>query len=120
MLKVTLADRPEFVAGDHTHLREIFHPAKQHLALNYSLAHGRLPAGQRSKRHVLASAEVYYFLSGLGRFTVGGQVVQVEAGTTVYVAPGEEQSLENTGVVEIAFLCLVDPAWRQEDERVLE
>lgn len=120
MLKVTLADRPEFLASDHTYLREILHPAKQQLALNYSLAHGRLLPGQRSKRHILASSEVYYFLSGFGRFTVGGQVVQIEAGTTVYVAPGEEQSLENVGSVEIAFLCLVDPAWRTEDEQVLE
>ncbi len=120
MLKVTLADRPEFLAGDHTYLREIFHPAKQQLALNYSFAHGRLPQGQRSKRHVLASSEVYYFISGVGRFTVGGQVVHIETGTTVYVAPGEEQSLENVGSTDIEFLCLVDPAWRMEDERVLE
>lgn len=120
MLKVTLADRPEFLAGDHTYLREIFHPAKQPLALKYSLAHGRLQPGQRSKRHVLTSSEVYYFLSGLGRFMVGGQIVQIEAGTTVYVSPGEEQSLENVGSTDIEFLCLVDPAWRTEDERVLE
>jgi mannose-6-phosphate isomerase-like protein (cupin superfamily) len=29
------------------------------------------------------------------------------------------QWLENTGKEEIEFLCIVDPAWRPEDEEVL-
>ena len=120
MWKVSLGDRPEFLAGDHTSLREIFHPAKHQLELGYSLAHGRLSSGQRSKRHILTSSEVYYFLAGQGRITIDKQVTQIEAGTTVYVQPGGEQYLENTGAVDIEFLCLVDPAWREEDETVLE
>ncbi|MDF2459723.1 MAG: uncharacterized protein K0S79_2139 [Nitrospira sp.] len=48
------------------------------------------------------------------------QVTIVEAGTTVYVPPGGKQSLENTGTDTIAFLCVVDPAWKTEDERILE
>lgn len=120
MLKVTLADRPEFLAGDQTRLREIFHPAKHQLKLNYSLAHGRLHPGQRSKRHVLNSSEVYYFIAGQGRFTIDDCVALIEAGTTIYVPPGGQQSLENIGTTDIEFLCLVDPAWRVEDETVLE
>lgn len=120
MFKVTLSDRPEFLAGDHTRLREIFHPAKHALKLGYSLAHGTLGPGQRSKSHVLASSEVYYFVAGQGRFMLDEQVVQVEAGTTLYVPPRAKQSLENTGTSEIEFLCLVDPAWKLEDEQVLE
>lgn len=120
MFKVTLSERPEFLAGDHTRLREIFHPTKHHLKLGYSLAHGTLGPGQRSKRHVLASSEVYYFIAGQGRLMVDEQVVSVGAGTTVYVPPGGEQLLENTGVSEIEFLCLVDPAWNIQDEKVLE
>ncbi|MBI3357046.1 MAG: cupin domain-containing protein [Nitrospirae bacterium] len=120
MLRVTLTDRPEFLAGDHTRLREIFHPAKHQLKLGYSLAHGTLGPGQRSKRHVLASSEVYYFISGRGRFTIDDRVMPIEAGTTLYVPPGGQQSLENIGTGEIEFLCLVDPAWKIEDERILE
>lgn len=120
MFKVTLADRPEFLAGDETRLREIFHPAKHRLSLNYSLAHGTLPPGQRSKRHVLASAEVYYFLAGQGRLTVDGEVTFIECGTTIYVPPGGQQFLENTGETNVEFLCLVDPAWRMEDETILD
>lgn len=120
MFKVTLADRPEFLAGDETRLREIFHPAKHQLQLNYSLAHGTLPSGRCSKRHVLTSSEVYYFISGQGRFTIDDHVTHIEAGTTVYVPPGGQQFVENTGETDVEFLCLVDPAWRIEDETILE
>lgn len=120
MFKVTAADRPEFLAGDHTNLREIFHPAKHQLKLGYSLAHGTLGPGQRSKWHVLASSEVYYFIAGQGRFMIEEEVVSVQAGTTLYVPPGRKQSLENTGESTIEFLCIVDPAWKPDDEQVLE
>jgi mannose-6-phosphate isomerase-like protein (cupin superfamily) len=120
VFKAKASDRPEFLAGDHTRLREVFHPAKHPLKLGYSLAHGILGPGQRSKRHVLNSSEVYYFLTGQGRFTINDEVMSVEAGTALYVPPGGEQSLENTGTRDIEFLCLVDPAWKVEDERILE
>ena len=120
VFKVRPSDRPEFLAGDQTRLREILHPAKHPLKLGYSLAHGTLGPGQRSKWHVLETSEVYYFLAGQGRFMIGDEVTNVEAGTTLYVPPGGKQSLENVGSENIEFLCLVDPAWKSEDERILE
>jgi mannose-6-phosphate isomerase-like protein (cupin superfamily) len=120
MFKRTLVDCEEFVAGDDTVLRELLHPAKQDVKVGYSLAHGTLAPGRKSKRHVLASAEVYYFLAGIGRFTIDDETCPVEAGSTLYVPPGGQQSLENTGLAELEFLCLVDPAWTLHDETVLE
>ncbi|HEX8750488.1 MAG TPA: cupin domain-containing protein [Nitrospira sp.] len=120
MFKVRPSDRPEFLAGDHTRLREVLHPAKHPLKLGYSLAHGTLAPGQRSKWHVLDSSEVYYFIAGNGRFMVDDQETSIEAGMTLYVPPGGKQSLENTGNEDIEFLCVVDPAWKIEDERILE
>lgn len=120
MLTRTLAECQEFVAGDHTILRELLHPAKQGVSLGYSMAHGKLVPGRRSKWHVLTSSEVYYFVSGRGRLRIGAETCPVEAGSMVYVPPGARQSLENTGATELEFLCLVDPAWRLEDETVLE
>jgi mannose-6-phosphate isomerase-like protein (cupin superfamily) len=52
--------------------------------------------------------------------TVDDSIVAVEAGSVVYVPPGCKQSLESSGLAAIEFLCLVDPAWRPEDEEVLE
>lgn len=120
MLKVTLTDRPEFLAGDETVLRELLHPAKHSVRLGYSLAHGRLAPGRRSKRHRLAGSEVYYFIAGRGRFTIDDASVSIEEGAVIYVPPGGVQSLENTGPADIEFLCLVDPAWQADDEAVLE
>jgi mannose-6-phosphate isomerase-like protein (cupin superfamily) len=120
VVHVTLGDRPEFLAGDHTVLRELLHPAKQPVTLGYSVAHGTLAPGVRSKWHRLTSAEVYYIIAGQGRLSVDNSVAAVESGSVVYVPPGGKQSLENTGPTAIEFLCLVDPAWRPEDEEVLE
>ena len=90
------------------------------MQLGYSLAHGRLVPGRRSKWHKLASSEVYYFIGRQGRFSIGSETELVEGGPIVYVPPGENQSLENIGMTDIEFLCLVDPAWRIEDEQVTE
>ena len=81
MVHVTLADRPEFLAGDHTLLRELLHPAKQPLALGYSVAHGTVAPGARSKWHRLTSSEVYYIIAGRGRLTVDDSVIAVETGS---------------------------------------
>jgi mannose-6-phosphate isomerase-like protein (cupin superfamily) len=120
VVHVTLGDRPEFLGGDHTILRELLHPAKQSLALGYSVAHGTVAPGARSKWHRLTSSEVYYIITGRGRLTVDESVVAVATGSVIYVPPGGKQSLENHGSIAIEFLCLVDPAWRPEDEEVLE
>ena len=120
MLITRLNECREFLAGDHTLLRELLHPEKAPIKVGYSLAHGRLEPGKRSKRHSLVSTEVYYFLSGCGLFQVGDESAAVGPGALAYVPPGAVQSLENTGTSVMEFLCLVDPAWKPEDEKVLE
>ena len=70
MLNTHLQRCPEFLAGDHTRLRELLHPAKASLALGYSLAHGLLAPGQQSLWHRLKSSEVYYFIAGRGGMKV--------------------------------------------------
>src|SRR5262249_6682012 len=120
VVHVTLADRPEFLAGDHNLLREMLHPAKQPLTLGYSMAHGTVAPGARSKWHRLTASDVIYIIAGRGRLSVDDLVFDVETGSVVYVPPVGKQSLENSGPTAIEFLCLVDPAWRPEDEEVLE
>jgi len=88
--------------------------------LGYSLAHGLLDPGKQSLLHRLKSSEVYYFIAGRGVMKVEAESVAVEAGSVIYVPPGAKQSLENTGTDPIEFLCLVDPAWKAEDEAVVE
>jgi mannose-6-phosphate isomerase-like protein (cupin superfamily) len=120
MFVARLADCPEFLAGDHTHLRELLHPAKHGARVSYSVAHGWLAPGERSKRHVLSASEVYYFLAGTGDFRVDGAGVQVGPGTLLCVPPRSEQWVENTGPGTLEFLCLVEPAWTPACEEVVE
>ena len=39
---------------------------------------------------------------------------------SVYVPPNSEQFIENTGTIDLVFLCIVEPAWKIEDEIILE
>lgn len=120
MFLTRLKDCPEFIAGDRTRLRELLHPTKSDARVGYSLAHGYLEPGNRSLRHRLRSSEVYYFLAGEGTLTIEEHSVKVSRGAVIYVPPGAAQSLVNAGTDAIEFLCLVDPAWKMEDEEILE
>ena len=118
MLIVDVNECPQFVAGDETLLREVLHPHRDGAPLPYSLAHAILSPGSRSLSHRLRGSEVYYVLQGHGRMHIGAETGEVRAGQVVYVPPGATQCVENTGGEELAFLCIVAPAWRAEDEAV--
>ncbi|HSM84110.1 MAG TPA: cupin domain-containing protein [Nodosilinea sp.] len=120
MLIRKLLDCPEFIAGDGTQLRELLHPDKQAIDLRYSLAHAVVPVGQVSRPHALATSEVYYILTGQGAMSIDGEISPVEPGDAVYIPPGARQYIRNTGETPLVFICLVDPAWRLEDETVFE
>ncbi len=114
-----LKDCPEFIAGDLAALRELLHGEKDRLALRYSLAHALVKPGQKTLPHRLKTSEVYYILEGCGRITIDGESADVAAGQAIYIPPHAVQFIENPGPGDLAFLCIVDPAWRPEDEEVL-
>ena len=115
-----LDDCSEFVAGDGSLLRELLHPDKAPLEIRYSLAHATVPPDQATKPHKLAAAEVYYVVEGFGVMFIDDESEPVEPGSTVYIPPGAVQYIENTADHELVFLCIVDPAWKPEDEEILE
>jgi mannose-6-phosphate isomerase-like protein (cupin superfamily) len=43
----------------------------------------------------------------------------VGPGSTIYIPPLAKQSITNPGEKDLRFICIVDPAWRKEDEEVL-
>ncbi len=116
-----LTSCPEFTAGDNTRLRELLHPDKGYpFDGRYSLAHATVNPGETTYRHRLATSEVYYILSGQGRMTIDGESADVTAGDVIEIPPKATQSISNTGQTDLVFLCIVDPAWRPEDEEILE
>ena len=118
MLIQKLNDCDEFVAGDNTLLRELLHPDKQAIALGYSLAHATLPVGKTSQPHSLTTSEVYYILSGKGEMHIDSEIQIVVPGDAVYIPPNAKQFIYNCGDEALVFICIVDPAWRKEDETV--
>lgn len=113
-----LQDCEEFIAGDDSLLRELLHPDKADLAISYSLAHAVVKPGQTSKPHKLKTSEVYYILEGEGIMHINGESKRVKPGQAIYIPPNSKQYIRNSGRTELKFLCIVDPAWRHEDEEV--
>lgn len=110
----------EFIAGDGTQLRELLHPDKQPLELRYSLAHATMSVGQTSIPHSLKTSEIYYILSGMGQMHIDDETQVVEPGDAVYIPPNAKQFIHNCGTEPLVFICIVDPAWRKEDETVYD
>lgn len=119
MLVRSLESCTEFVAGDNSVLRELFNPLKEQLDLRYSLAHASVPAGSSTTPHSLKTSEVYYILSGNGIMHIGDEQQPVSEGETVYIPPSSVQYIVNPGPDMLVFLCIVDPAWRPENETIL-
>jgi len=113
-----LKECEEFIAGDNTVLRELLHPDKADLAIRYSLAHAVVKPGLTSFPHRLKTSEVYYILDGNGTMFIDGEEQDVFPGQAIYIPPHARQYITNTGETDLVFLCIVDPAWRADDEEV--
>jgi mannose-6-phosphate isomerase-like protein (cupin superfamily) len=119
MLIKRMSDCAEIAAGDRTRLRELLHPDRDAAGIRYSLAVAWLAPGARSRAHKLKTSEAYYLVRGTGVMHIGDESADIGPGDAVYIPPGSVQWLENNGKEEIEFLCIVDPAWRPEDEETL-
>ena len=115
-----LEDCREFIAGDDSILREFLHPEKSDLEIRYSLAHAKVHAGRKTQPHRLQTSEVYYIIAGEGVMHIDEEAVKVGPNCAIYIPPRAVQHIENAGSVDLVFLCIVDPAWRPEDEEILE
>ncbi|MGE4569297.1 MAG: cupin domain-containing protein [Bacteroidales bacterium] len=108
-----------FVAGDGTRLCELLHPEREPLQLNCSVAYARLERGCSSKPHRLSSTEIYFIAEGEGIMHLDGESEPVVAGQLIYIPPGALQSISQRGESALGFLCIVDPAWRAEEETII-
>ena len=110
----------EIIAGDNSILRELLNPPKDNVDVRYSLAHAKVKRGEITHAHRLKSSEVYYILEGEGEMYIDNQKEKVFAGQAIYIPPNSVQKMKNTGKNDLVFLCIVDPAWRAEDEELVE
>lgn len=116
MLVKRLKECPEFISGDKVILRELLHRDKGNFSFRYSLAHAKLSVKRATIPHRLKTSEVYYILKGKGIMYIDRECRRVSAGSAIYIPPCSRQYIKNTGNTALEFLCIVDPAWRKEDE----
>ncbi|MBI5226974.1 cupin domain-containing protein [Candidatus Micrarchaeota archaeon] len=119
--KIELQECPEFIARDKTVLREILNPDKGGFPIGYSLAWFKVLPKQRSKKHSLESSEVYFIISGKGKMHIGKEEFEVKGNDTVFIPPNTIQYIENlSNDEEIVAICIVEPFWKKEDEKIYE
>ena len=110
-----------FIEGNEgTKIKQYFHPHNTLNGINYSLAQFTLEPGKKSKLHKIKSSEIYYVLEGSGNLTIDNQSHFVQKDDSVYVPPNAKQFIENSGKEDLKFLCIVEPAWKADDEILLE
>ncbi|MCU0498972.1 MAG: cupin domain-containing protein [Anaerolineae bacterium] len=111
---------PEYPAGDECLLRELLHPARDPVKLDYSIAYARVEPHGRTLDHFLHQSEVYYVIKGEGIMYLDHQPYRVETGHCYYIPPRCRQWLQNTADTDFEFLCIVNPPWSAEQEEVVE
>ncbi len=114
-----LEEQPEFVAHDNSILRQLLHPETHNLPINYSLSHAKVSAFTKTLPHKLTTSEAYYILEGKGIMYIDEEKSEVGVGDAIFIPPNAVQFIENTQAEELVFLCIVEPAWKEENEEIL-
>ncbi len=111
----------KYIQGNEgTKIKQYFHPHNTLNGINFSIAQFTLESGKKSKLHKMSSSEIYYILEGSGMLKINEETYQLEKDDSVYVPPNSKQFIENTGSINLRFLCIVEPAWKADNEILLE
>ncbi len=87
-----------------------------------SIARARVRAGRTTRWHSLdGTTERYVIVEGTGCVEVGDlSPAKVSAGDVVLIPPGVRQRITNTAAVDLVFLALCTPPFRESAYRDLE
>ncbi|MDC4212325.1 MAG: cupin domain-containing protein [Candidatus Nitrosopumilus limneticus] len=111
----------EFIQGDEgLKIKQYFEPQNTSNAINYSIAQFLLESGKKTKLHKIRSSEIYYILQGNGKLKINEEFFELKKDDSAYVPPNSKQFIENIGTEDLRFLCIVEPAWKSEDDEILE
>lgn len=122
MIVKKLKDLKKIDGLDNTVIREMLNPKHEDglVSLNYSLAHATLEPNTSSAPHrFFTASEVYYILKGTGLMHIDDEAAEVGPGDTIYIPPEAVQYIENTGDVDLEFLCIVYPPWQPDAEELV-
>jgi mannose-6-phosphate isomerase-like protein (cupin superfamily) len=111
------ADAPDDIAPDGAEIRALISGAEG--ATRLSLAEALVPVGGRTSKvyHQTVYEEVWYILQGTGTMHLQAsqaaeeEVFQVAAGDAVLIVPRHGFWVQNTGDVDLIWLCCGSPPW---------
>ncbi|MDC1023911.1 cupin domain-containing protein [Nitrosopumilus sp.] len=106
--------------GEGVKIKEYFNPDNTSNQINYSIVQCSLGVGKKTKLHKIKSSEIYYILEGKGNLKINEDVFYLEKNDSAHVPPNSKQFIENIGSENLSFLCIVEPAWKAEDDEILE
>jgi mannose-6-phosphate isomerase-like protein (cupin superfamily) len=113
------ADREQFATRDGSLVTELVHPSLGG-STRQSLAEAVVPAGGETIAHRHHRAEeIYSFVSGHGRMTLGENTFDVTPGDSVVIPPGTSHKLRNAGTEPLVLLCVCAPPYSHEDTELL-
>jgi len=107
-------------APDGSAVRELLHPSR-HAVERMSIAEAEVATGQSTRlhRHPLAE-EVYHILDGAGVLQLDDERFAVVPGDIIRIAPGQPHRIETRSETPLRFLCICQPAYRDEDTEFLD
>lgn len=115
-----IADAKAFTTKDGSEIRELL-AERNSCIRNQSLAEARLPVGGRTTAHYHPrTEEIYYILAGSGSMRIGEAVRDVGPGDAIAIPPGATHQIENTGSLELKFLCCCAPGYQHDDTVLLD
>ncbi len=108
--------RTAFITKDGSEIRELAGIPTGN-SVNQSLAHATVPPLASTDAHYHPVAEeIYLFVSGAGRMSLGDEESPVRAGDCVVIPPGTEHQLVNDDAREpLVLFCCCSPPYRHED-----
>ena len=111
----------EKIKGEEgTDIKQYFNPHNTLNGINYSLAQFTLESGKKTKLHRIKSSEIYYILQGKAELKINDEWFKLEENDSAYVPSNSKQFIKNNGNENLRFLCIVEPAWKPEDDELLE
>lgn len=81
-----------------------------------SVAKVRVEVGKTTKLHALRSTyERYVIINGTAYVTVDQESRQLREGDVVVIPPDTAQQIENTGEIDLIFLAICTPRFKEEN-----
>jgi len=117
-MKTSYDEITPFTTKDRSLIRELMHPDR-HGSMNLSFAQAVVEPGRTTVAHLhRRSEEIYHVVRGTGKMTLGEEQFAIAPGDTVYIAPGRNHCVENTGREALIIYCCCTPPYSHADTEI--